>query len=141
MKKLIIIALMLISASAFSQAYYVNYTKVRDNPVFTLSKDTNVIISRFSDAALTNGYIWTSQFVWSGADSLNASISVEISMDGVNYVAYPGLSAISLNTSAGTAVLRDISTGVFEMYFKIKILHGTNTAGTLKYYEHLMSKK
>lgn len=134
MKPILFILSIFITLSAFSQQVDYDYKKVLDIPTFTVNSDNSYIFN-----IVTPSYL-DFQFVWASLDQTDASIKIQVSLDGTNFDDYPNTDSLLLNSPNGSGFIRDMHKGTSAKHIKINIDSGTCTSGTLKIYGNITRK-
>jgi len=134
MKKIILILLVFISLTGYSQQINFDYGKKTTLTTYTMDADTSYIIG------LQNQYYYSLQFVWASLDTTNAYALVQVSQDGTNYSDI-STDTLFFNSASSNGYIRNLTVGTGERYFKINIESGDCSSGTLKLYGNFMIKR
>lgn len=122
MKKLVLIALLLIGG--FSVNAQTASTVFLTSKTYPLTADQSYVF--YSPTP----YYWTLQCTWTGDTTKSAKIVTYVSNDGLNFSAYPAGDTLLLNDTTGTKIIGDVTVGVYYKYFKIALLHESDSLGT-----------
>lgn len=139
MKKLFLISLLIaIGFTISAQGLSVNFGSAlkATYPTYTVTADTSWTQS------MTNQYYFDYEFTWAGLDQLDGSVKIQVKnkTDG-GWVDYPGLDSLLLSTTAGTSHIRDTKYGTLNDSIRAVLDSGTCSAGTLKVYVNLGTKR
>ena len=137
MKKLFLAVVLLTCFGLAASAQYLekNYSRIENLSDYTMSADTAYTID-ISDGS----YYLDSEFVWSGLDATDATIQVQTSstLTGENFVDFSNLGPLELNSASSLGKIVDWTYPITTKRVRWKVLHGSNTTGTLKTYIHVV---
>ncbi len=78
------------------------------------------------------------QAIWSGADHVDATVTVEVTNDpaaaDASFIAKPGATVLTLNAAAGKTYISFGPGVIGETWYRLKYAKGSNTTGALSLY-------
>lgn len=132
MKKLLIVLMVLfLSIGAMAQDIWIDYSKVKNLPVYIMDADTSITID-VSEAR----YFIDSQYIWDSFDATDGYVRLQTSstMTGENFVNFSPIDSLAFDAASGNKKLINWSYPTNCKRIRFFIESGANSVGNLYIY-------